>query len=215
MSFQPLRKRSDIHLARKLWHFLGVLLIIVLHHNLVRSTAIQLITFFAFFSLTLDFLRLKIPVLNRTFLNVFYPFLRNSEKDAATGTSYLLWGTLVLVYFFPSEVVALSLFFLAIADPVASYFGIRFGKDRLVGNKTLQGTLAAFVICTIIAALYFYSKDLMVDRILAVSLLAGLIGAFSELIPIGKLDDNLTFPILSAVALYGLFYVFGGFPFHG
>jgi dolichol kinase len=42
-------------------------------------------------------------------------------------------------------------------------------------------------------------------------LLAGLVGAFAELIPIGKLDDNLTLPLMSAVGLSILFYFFGFF----
>ena len=43
-----------------------------------------------------------------------------------------------------------------------------------------------------------------------VALLAGLIGAFSELVPIGKLDDNFVFPVLSATLLTGLLKLFGG-----
>lgn len=51
----------------------------------------------------------------------------------------------------------------------------------------------------------------MIDRILIVSILSGLIGAFAELIPIFKLDDNFTFPVVSSIGLWLLFYLFGGF----
>ncbi len=39
------------------------------------------------------------------------------------------------------------------------------------------------------------------------SLLAGVAGSLSELVPIGKLDDNLTFPVLSSVLIWILFNV--------
>ena len=51
----------------------------------------------------------------------------------------------------------------------------------------------------------------MTERLFLVSMVSGLIGAFSELIPIGKLDDNFSFPILTAILLYGTFILFGGF----
>ena len=42
------------------------------------------------------------------------------------------------------------------------------------------------------------------------SVFCGLIGAFAELIPIGKLDDNLTQPIISGFFLSLVFYFYGG-----
>jgi dolichol kinase len=51
----------------------------------------------------------------------------------------------------------------------------------------------------------------MLDRVIVVSLLAGLIGALAELVPIAKLDDNFTLPVMSSLGLYILFYLFGLF----
>jgi len=50
----------------------------------------------------------------------------------------------------------------------------------------------------------------MVERLLMASLIAGLIGAVSELLPIGKLDDNFTFPVVSGTLLWMMFLLFGG-----
>lgn len=100
--------------------------------------------------------------------------------------------------------------FLCFGDPIASYFGIRFGKDKLVGNKTLQGTMAGFVVCTLVALVYYYYNNIMLDRVLIVAPISGLIGALAELVPVGKMDDNFTFPVISATCLYILFGLFGG-----
>ena len=42
----------------------------------------------------------------------------------------------------------MALLFLALGDPVSSYIGVRYGKNPILGRKTLQGTLAGFVTCT-------------------------------------------------------------------
>ena len=47
------------------------------------------------------------------------------------------------------------------------------------------------------------------DRSLVFCILAGLVGALAELIPVFNLDDNLTLPVLSSLGLFILFYLFG------
>ena len=76
--------------------------------------------------------------------------------------------------------------------------------------KSVQGSLAAFIACFVLSLLYFSVINLMRERMFIVCLLGGLIGAFSELLPVGKLDYNFVFPVVSATLLTGLFYLFGG-----
>lgn len=206
-----LSKRSDLHLSRKIWHFLGVMLIAVFYNNLSRASAIQWISFTAFLFILVDILRQQSPRLNHIMLKVFGPLMRESERNNLAGTTYLLLGVFIIISLFPRDIVRLSLYFLAIADPIASYFGVLYGKDKIIGAKSLQGTMAAFAACALICAAYFFIENLMIDRLLIVSVIGGLIGAISELIPIGKLDDNLTIPVSSAIMLWGLFFLFGGY----
>ena len=210
---QPtLKQHHEIHLARKIWHFLGVVFIAVCYHNLERQEAIQWLLILGTIGILIDLLRLSNSKLNAWAIRIMGPVMRDSEKNKLAGTTYLIVGVFVIVLFFDPLVVKLSLLFLALADPMASYFGIRYGKDRLFGRKSLQGSLAAFITCFLISVFYFYSKDLMLDRLFIASLLAGLAGAISEAAPIGKLDDNLVLPILSSTLLYFIYLVFGGFP---
>lgn len=209
-NFNNLKTKSDTHWARKAWHFLGVLLILGLYLYLDRNEAIRWISVATFIFLSVDILRQHFVFLNEALLKIFAPIMRDHEQHHLSGVSYLLIGVFFIIYFFSKEVVTLALLFLAIGDPLASLVGLHFGKDKLIGHKSLQGSFAAFLACTILAALYYYSQNMMVERILIVSLLSGLIGAVAELIPVGPLDDNLTFPILSSFMLWLLFYVFGG-----
>ena len=208
---QQLRTKADLHIARKLWHFGGVVFIIILFHNLSRANAVQLSTFVAMIFLFFDIARQHSPKTNQLLVKAFRPFMRQYEINQISGNSYVLIGCWAIIVIFPKDIVTLCLMFLAVADPLASYAGLLYGRNKLIGQKTLQGSLAAFFACLIISVLFYTSKGIMTERLLVVGLLSGFIGMISELIPIGKLDDNLTFPIICSTLLYGLFYVFGGF----
>lgn len=203
--------RSDLHLARKAYHFFGVLIIIGLYQILTRHQAVIAITVAASLLVTLDFLRLRNRSLNRVTYQLFAPFLRKEEFNKFSGMAYLLSGAFFVVVFFPKPVGLLAFLFLAIGDPISSIVGVLYGKDKIVGNKSLQGSMAGFLACTFTAALYFQFLGIMTDRIILVSLIGGFIGALSELIPVGKLDDNFTIPVISASLLWLMFLFFGGF----
>ena len=209
MSVDSLKLRSDLHIARKLWHSIALLAVIVAFHNLDRQSALFYLTIGSGLFVAVDLLRLQIQALNDFVFKVFGPFMRKHEFSSIAGTTYMAISILIIVFFFPKHVVKLTLFFIALADPIASYFGLKYGKDRLIGKKTLQGTLAAFVICTFISLLFYLSRNMMGGHVLVASLISGFIGALGELIPFGKLDDNFTFPIFSSIGLYGLFSLYG------
>ncbi len=206
-----LKRRSDLHLARKIWHMVGVSIMAAFYAYAPEtwSLTILMVSFFLF--VPLDFARQRSKTLNDLMILLFKPIMRQSEVNKLAGTTFLITGTMIVAYLFPRDVVLLTLLFLAFADPVASYFGIRFGKDKIFGEKSLQGSLAAFFVCTIVTYLFLNFNGLLLERILIVSLIGGLIGALAELIPIWKLDDNLTLPVLSASALWLVFSLFGAF----
>ncbi len=205
-----LKARDDIHLARRLWHFGGVFSVFLLYWFLEPRQAQMVALPVAVIMIGFDWARLRSRRLNRFFTWLFKLVLRESERAHYAASTALVAGITLTIWLFPKDVVLLSLLFVSFADPLASYFGIRYGKDKLIGNKSLQGSLAAFVTCFVLSFLFFQYKGLMTERLFIACLLAGLIGAFSELVPVWKLDDNFVFPVLSATLLAGLFYVFGG-----
>lgn len=206
-----LKRRSDIHLARKIWHMGGVSIIAAFYAYLPEKTSLALLTLAWIAFVPVDFLRLRYPALNTLLTQTFRPVMRQNEMHKLAGTSYLLTGITLVAFIFPQPIALLTMLFLAFADPIASYFGIRFGKDKIFGEKSLQGSLAAFFVCSILTFYFLSANWLLMDRLVVVSLLGGLIGAFAELIPIWKLDDNLTLPVLSSTALWVLFNLFGAF----
>jgi dolichol kinase len=198
-----------MHLARKTWHMLGVLIMVLIHQRVSRETAIILLLATMLVFVVPDVIRQYSSKLNNIFVGLFQSVIREGEVHKLSGNSYLITGVLLVVLLFPPKIVSLTLLFLAFADPIASCIGILYGKDKILGQKSLQGFLAAFGVCTLATFGYLYAHNMLVDRIVVISLLAGLIGAFSELLPIGKLDDNLTLPVMSALGLVLLFKLFG------
>ena len=206
----PSRNRSDAEVPRKLWHAIGVLNLVIVYQAAPPTWALRLMAGLCVLGVALDLIRLRVDKFSAVVTRMFGHLMRDHERGDWAGSTYILIGALLTIAIFPAPVASLSLLFLALADPLASYFGIRFGTVPLVGAKTLQGTLAAFAICTVLALMFYASRGLMVEHLLIAGLLSGFAGAMAELLPVGSLDDNLTQPVLSATMLFAIFQVFDG-----
>lgn len=143
---------------------------------------------------SIDVLRLRFPRLNDLATYRLRAIIRDCEQANYAGTTYLLAGFWVIYLIFPSEVVQLTLWMLATADPAASLVGKLFGKHKLLFGKSLEGFAAACAASALAGLVYGLSP--------AQSLLCGVIGGLSEVIQILQADDNFTFPIINASLLY-------------
>jgi diacylglycerol kinase (CTP) len=206
------KNRSDLHIARKIWHMAGVFCLFSAWMVLPFWLSITFLGIGWLLFVPADIIRQKNPNMNKKLTKLFRPIMRSSELNRLAGTTYLLTGIILITLFFNKGVVAISLLFLAFADPIASYVGIKYGKDKIFGHKSVQGFMAAFVVCTTMCYLFLTYGEVP-QHVLIASLLAGLVGALAELIPLGQLDDNFSMPVLSSIGLSVLFYFFGFFSF--
>lgn len=208
-----LKSKQDLHLARKIWHCLGLLLMTAVYLSTGPVKSGYIIGGAVLFGLPFDLIRQRNQALNAIVMRLFAPVMRSYEANHITGLTNLVIGCGIMMVLFGAKthVIVLTLLFHGFGDPIASYFGIKYGQDKILRNKSLQGTMAAFVTCTVISGVYYYMQNIMAERLFIVAPLSGMIGAASELIPIYKLDDNLTFPIVCSVLLWVLFTVYGGF----
>jgi dolichol kinase len=74
-------------------------------------------------------------------------------------------------------------------DSVSTIFGIKFGKHKLIGKRTWEGTIAGML-----AALPFLAILFPIQIALATAIIAML----AELLPI---NDNFSIPIATAIFL--------------
>jgi diacylglycerol kinase (CTP) len=212
-SLAPSKKRSDIHPLRNLWHVSGVLLLFGGYYFLPFELAQKLIVIVWSIAVFLDLLRQKNERAQAIVLASFGPLMRDEEIEGLAGTSFLLTGVMLSVILFPREIVLVVLLLLAFADPIASQIGIRYGKIKILGSKSLEGTAAAFSMCFLINLLFLTAHwSLVLPLLLGLSFIGALIGALSELISFKYLDDNLSFPLLSGSGLWVLWQIFGLLP---
>src|ERR1700761_6763084 len=108
----PLRDRTDIHLARRIWHFVGVMFIYFLYWWTPPEKTRLTVLVLAIPFITFDILRLFSRPLNKACMWLFKPFMRETEKHRIAALSFMLAGVTVCILLFPRPVVYLCLLFL-------------------------------------------------------------------------------------------------------
>ena len=199
----PLRMRSDLHLTRKAWHISTGLIGLFIYKKTgftAEQTAFILLTF-AVAAFLFEFIRLRNEKINKLALLIMKPVMRESERNSVSGLPFYALGISLALFFFPERIAILATLFLIFADPIASFFGILYGRDKILPNKSLQGTVAAFSVCYIATIIYglIYVGPSMNLLIFAVA--GGVVGCISEMCS-QFIDDNLCIPVVSGLGLF-------------
>lgn len=207
-----LHLRNDLHLLRKAWHMMMGLMMafIYLYSGITCTGAVLTVAMALGLDLLVETARLRIPAFNENVLKLWGPFMRSSEIDRMSGVPYYLSATLLTIAIFPKPVAALSILYLACGDPIASLFGILYGKRsrKIADGKSVVGTMAGVGACILVGFVFLQSLGLPDSTVLAVSVLGGLAGGTAELMPFDW-DDNFTIPVISGFFLWLLFILFG------
>ncbi len=127
--------------------------------------------------------------------------MRRSEKDGVSGLPFYALGASLSLFFFHRDIAIISIMFLVFSDPLSSFFGVLYGKDKIMPNKSLQGAVAGFFTCYLITLFYTMNTATIGTHILVFAIISGVIGASSELVSAFNIDDNLTIPVLSGLGL--------------
>jgi diacylglycerol kinase (CTP) len=210
MAINQLHLRSDLHLMRKVWHMgIGVAVLTAYESSGFGPQAWGIIALtISFIALSVDLIRMRVESINKVVLKVMGPVLRQSEEKSVTGMPFFAAGCGLALLLFKENIAVLAIHFLVFADPISSFFGILFGKNKILPNKSLQGSAAGFMVCYIISMVYGLAYTTPGFSLLAFSFLAGLVGSFSELVSDFGIDDNLTIPVISGLGLTFLNYLF-------
>lgn len=143
--------------------------------------------------LFVDVVRLRSPVWNRWFFRLL-PLLASPREARGIASSTwfaaaaaAVWGGM------PGPPAVAGLLVLGLADPAASVVGRLWGR-RPFGKGTREGSLAFVTVAAVVLAM-------VVGWPLALPVALGV--AVVEVLPLG-LDDNLTVPVATAVAVWAL-----------
>eukprot|EP00455_Lapot_gusevi_P002787 TRINITY_DN1114_c0_g1_i11.p1 TRINITY_DN1114_c0_g1~~TRINITY_DN1114_c0_g1_i11.p1 ORF type:complete len:124 (+),score=37.08 TRINITY_DN1114_c0_g1_i11:285-656(+) len=109
-------------------------------------------------------------------------------------------GSFLVITLFHPLIAITSILYLIFGDLIAALVGISFGRVKIPGTKkSLEGSLAMLVICVLVGLFMFHSVPL--SEYLA--FVGALVATLVELHPPFGIDDNLSIPFLSGLALYG------------
>ena len=195
----PILGRHEVHPLRKMWHIgLGMLALWPYYEFEAITAHVLMVCAFSVgaVGLLLDGTRLLFAPVNRVVFMVFGPFMRKSEISSFSGLPFYALGIGSSLFLYEEKLAILSILFLIFSDPISSYFGIRYGTDRIIPNKSVQGAVAGLCTCYLISLIYGLVWVEPTVDLLLFSLLAGVAGAISELLSV-VIDDNLTIPLVS------------------
>ena len=206
-----LKLRNDLHLARKIWHCgMGVFMALVYGIGLSKPISVTILLVFFVFATGFEYARLRVPSFNKIAIRVMGPLMRSHEVDKISGTPFYIGSVLLSIIIFPKMIAILSILFLAIGDPISSIFGILWGNlgPRFANGKSLIGTAAGMGICCIITFITMIMNSVSPGAAFLISLAGGLAGGGAEMLPL-EIDDNFSIPIVSGLALWVTFLIFG------
>lgn len=193
----PFATRHDLQLGRRFFHMAnGVTTATAYALFFTHEQVVHVFGAIACIVYVLDRIRIaypefvaqQAPWINRT-------FVRAEETVRESAMIPFAIAVLLTILTLPKMAALVAIYTLAIADPLAAIVGIRFGRRRLVLNRTLEGSLAFFAATTTISAVVFeWGIGPPEMRLAAISFSIGLLSAVFELIPL-RLDDNLTIPL--------------------
>mmetsp|Transcript_12996 Transcript_12996/g.38682 ORF Transcript_12996/g.38682 Transcript_12996/m.38682 type:complete len:283 (+) Transcript_12996:2564-3412(+) len=203
----PLRriKRALEEIDRKAFHLCG-LLVPLTHLGLLRygwsqADCVELVWTITAAGWASDLLRLRVPFVARNW--PLRSIMREHEKDQLTGGCYFSLGCALAMTLAPPAVSICAMVYLVLGDMAAALVGVSFGgevahvKLGRKGKKSVEGSLAMFCVCFVVGQLTF--ADLKLSEYVAFC--GAVIATLTELYEPFHLNDNLTIPVFSALAL--------------
>lgn len=185
-------------LKRKAIHLGAAVIPLSYYFLFSKHTALCIYIPIALVSIFIDMIRLlKWPRLSRVIRWFLRPILRRHERFDFTGSSYILSAFVLSVVFFDKKIAVAVLCFAIIGDVAAALVGRLFGSVQVNGKKTLEGSLAFFLMCLLIViaipSIPFW-----------IGVLGALVATLVEAVSF-PLNDNLTVPLISGMAMKILF----------
>lgn len=206
---EEIKAKKDLHVFRKLWHMApGVSLVLFIKAQLIPMylTIIALgLIFIA--SAVVELLRLNYRQFNKLTIRLSRHIIRREELKQISGVPYYLGACFLVTLIFNKDIASLSILYLAIGDPIASFFGIKYGGDgyKFKNGKSLVGTLAALSFCMCLTMIYGSLMNWNMGSVYLISLLGGIGASLAETFVPDDINDNLFIPVVSAIILSILF----------
>lgn len=160
------------------------------------------LAFISIFFILFDILKARFRPFKSFVLGLFGKVLRESELSGGmTAATIVFASASFTILVFRQEIAIAALVFLSLGDSAAALVGKHFGRIKLVGNRTLAGSLAALNTCLLASLAILWLSPQFSWKITPVTLLVGsIVATLSELFDL-PLDDNFRIPVFSGLAM--------------
>lgn len=150
---------------------------------------------------SMEWLRRSRPALNAKLMKLFGPVAHPHENERVNSATWYVTAIMLLSLTRSPLVCAIGIAALGFGDPAGALIGRRFGKVKLMHGRTLEGSLAFFVVGSLAAfgVSLMFAPTVAWPALLGVAAAGGAGGAFAELHSL-RIDDNLSVPVVATVA---------------
>jgi dolichol kinase len=183
--------------ARSIFHMLSAIITLFVIQIIPSTLHLTYISFFLFLSVwSMEILVRKNNKAKEKIMNFFMPVAHLHEEEKINSATWYSTALLIISLSQSKMICSIAVIVLGLADPLAGIVGRKFGKIRLVGGRSLEGSLT-FILVGALSTFFllniFYSS-LDIVNIYILSIMAGIFGAIGELFG-GTIDDNITIPV--------------------
>jgi diacylglycerol kinase (CTP) len=202
--------RTAVEIERKTFHLLGLGVPILYEFLLmnygetIRDDYVKLCGVCTAVIWIVDIFRVLVPSAIEYFpLSLMKRIIREKEHNQLSGTCYFSLGCTLSIWLFPSNVAVISICWLVLGDMSAALIGVSIGGESCVvkmgreGKKSVEGSVAMFLVCVVFGVIAYSDSYLSEYAVVIGSLAATLVELYE---PFG-LNDNITIPVLSGMAL--------------
>jgi dolichol kinase len=162
-----------------------------------REFIVLLVGIGTFLMVVVDVLKRYSKPFGNFYNSIFGKILRadesNFDKKLFTGGTYYAFGIFLSLVFFSKEIAIVSILTMIWSDTLAAIYGRNFGKIKLYGKKTLEGSITFFVS----GVLIFFILSLFLDGYFfwKAAFVALFVTTLFELF-VSKINDNLAIPLV-------------------
>eukprot|EP00927_Polykrikos_kofoidii_P061194 TRINITY_DN56061_c0_g1_i1.p1 TRINITY_DN56061_c0_g1~~TRINITY_DN56061_c0_g1_i1.p1 ORF type:complete len:291 (-),score=33.81 TRINITY_DN56061_c0_g1_i1:314-1186(-) len=197
--------KTASEVERKVFHVCGLLVPLIyqvlLQNGFSKHFCLKILWSITIVGCTCDFMRVRVPWVQRNW--PLKGILRGKEETQLCGGTYFALGCTLSIQFFAPAIAMTSIIFLVLGDMAAALIGRSFGQSFCSmklgtdGKKSAEGSVAMFLVCLTMGCTIFSEVHL---REYAVCISA-LVATLTELYEPFGINDNVSIPILSSLAL--------------
>ena len=192
----------DNEIKRKKFHLLSFF--IPIYYLLWPNSILLFISLLSISIITIDIYRLYFKKnINLPILRLINSTIRSYEKDSPMSATLLVFTSLLIIIFFKSDIAIIAISIASICDTIAAVYGMKYGKIKLLFNKTLEGSFAFLITSFLLVFLLNYLTNSNLDIVYL--MICSLLATITESVTPTKYD-NVTVPFVVSISMQ-IFYL--------